>query len=285
MAHPRSVRGRDDLEESTMGEPATTASSSETRRVPDQPATLHVDLLAERLAERLEVPISTYRLQLGGDLTFDGVRALAPYLASLGVGAVYLSPCLQARRGTTHGYDVVDYAALSVELGGAASFEAMARTLRERGMGVILDFVPNHMAVDPVDNRAWREVLEHGPSALTAEWFDFDWLPVKAALHDKVLLPILADQYGVVLERGELRVVFDDGAFAVRYFDHRLPVNPRQTPLIFAGVLPSLAESGLSPDDQQELRSILTAFGNMPVYTAREHEQREERRREARVDL
>ncbi|MEW6322898.1 MAG: malto-oligosyltrehalose synthase [Acidobacteriota bacterium] len=249
----------------------------------DEAAGLSVETLARRVAESLEVPSSTYRLQLGPWLTFAGAEALAPYLSSLGVGAVYLSPCLQSRTGSAHGYDVVDYGALDKSLGGAAAFEAMARAFRERGMGVMLDFVPNHMRVDPVENRAWRDVLENGPSALSAEWFDIDWHPVKAALHDRVLLPILGDQYGAVLERGELAVALVGGVFELRYFEHRLPLNPRHIPLVFARVLQDVEGCGAGPDEVRELRSILTAFGNLPIYTERTAERREERRRETEV--
>jgi (1->4)-alpha-D-glucan 1-alpha-D-glucosylmutase len=237
----------------------------------------------ERIAAKLHIPSSTYRLQLGAHLTFDDVRRMAPYLAGLGIGAAYLSPCLRAKSGSTHGYDLVDHAELSPDLGGAAAFETMAAALLDCGLGVIVDVVPNHMAADPVENLAWRDVLQHGAGAHAADWFDVDWHPVTAALHDKILLPILGDQYGTVLEQGQIRVVFDNGVFEVRYFSHSLPLDPRTVPTLFDGVLDDVGATALEPSDAQELLSILTAFSNLPPQTDRDPLRRQERHRETSV--
>jgi (1->4)-alpha-D-glucan 1-alpha-D-glucosylmutase len=230
------------------------------------------------------VPSSTYRLQLGPHLTFAGARELLPYLAALGAGACYLSPVLAARPGSGHGYDVVDYTRLHDELGTREEFEALAREAAARGLGLVLDFVPNHMAVDPAANPRWRDVLEHGPSALSAEWFDIDWRPVTGPLHDKVLLPILGDQYGAVLERGELRVVRQGGALVLEYFEHRLPLNPSRIPVVLQEAADALqADRGADDPDVRELLSVFTSLANLPPSSDREMARREERRRETSV--
>lgn len=230
------------------------------------------------------IPTSTYRLQLGPHLTFAGARALLPYLASLGAGGCYLSPVLAARPGSTHGYDVVDYTRLNPELGTREEFEALACDAAARGLDLVLDFVPNHMAVDPAANPRWRDVLENGPSALSAEWFDIDWQPVTGPLHDQVLLPILGDQYGAVLERGELRIAREGGTLVLRYFEHALPINPRRIPLALQDAAEALrADPGPDDPDVRELLSVLTSFANLPASTERGMARREERRRETAV--
>ncbi len=184
------------------------------------------------------IPIrATYRLQLHAGFGFAEATRLVPYLARLGASHAYCSPLLRARRGSTHGYDVVDHAAINPELGGREGLEAFVAQLRAHGMGLVLDVVPNHMGVFGDDNAWWMDVLEHGPASAFAEHFDIEWRPADPDLAGKVLAPILGDHYGAVLERGELRLVFEAGAgsFAVRYFGHRLPVDPREYPAILAG--------------------------------------------------
>lgn len=242
------------------------------------------ETLAAQLSSVLRVPSSTYRVQLNASFTFADLHALLPYLDALGVGACYLSPCLKARPGSLHGYDIVDHRELNPELGTRAEFESLARDIRSRGMGLVLDIVPNHVSVDPVHNRLWRDVLENGPSAIAAEWFDVDWQPVKEALRDRVLLPILGDQYGRVLERGELRLALAESIPVIRYFEHVLPINPSLIPEIFR---PEAAElkAAASPDDRdaRDFLSVLTAFANLPPHTERDFARREERRRESDV--
>jgi (1->4)-alpha-D-glucan 1-alpha-D-glucosylmutase len=205
-------------------------------------------------------PVSTYRLQLGPSLGFQAAARLVPYLASLGVDAVYLSPILAAAPGSTHGYDVVDFGRISPELGGEAGFAELSDALRANGMGLIVDFVPNHMGVGTA-NAWWMDLLENGPSSVHAPAFDVDWEPVKADLRHKVLVPVLGDQYGLVLERGELQLERDGGAFSLRYFDHRFPIAPRSVPSILRHGLEELARQ-LGPGDEhlQELESICTAL-------------------------
>ncbi len=174
---------------------------------------------------RARVPLATYRLQLHADFGFDEARAVVPYLRVLGIGDLYASPVLQARRGSRHGYDVADPTRLSAELGGEEGFRALAGALRQEGMGLLLDIVPNHMAASG-ENPWWRDVLEHGPASPYARYFDVEWRSGRPGLADKVLLPILGAPYGQVLEAGELKVALDADGFAVRYYDWRLPLNP-----------------------------------------------------------
>jgi (1->4)-alpha-D-glucan 1-alpha-D-glucosylmutase len=156
-------------------------------------------------------PSSTYRLQLGPTLPLAAATRAVPYLHRLGVSALYLSPLLKARPGSTHGYDICDHTSINPDLGTEEDLAALAAEARRHGMHLIADIVPNHVGVDPVANIWWREVLENGPCSSYAEYFDIDWDPVTPNLQQKILMPILGDQYGTVLERGELQLAFEDG--------------------------------------------------------------------------
>lgn len=175
------------------------------------------------------VPRATYRVQLHAGLRFADVRALVPYLHALGISHLYTSPYLQASVGSTHGYDVVDHSALNAEIGSATDFDALCAALRAHGMAQIVDVVPNHMGVLQAGNAWWNDVLEHGEASPHADTFDIDWTASAAGMPGRVLLPVLGDQYGVVLEAGELELAFDaaEGRFALRYFEHRFPIDPR----------------------------------------------------------
>jgi (1->4)-alpha-D-glucan 1-alpha-D-glucosylmutase len=175
------------------------------------------------------IPRATYRLQLHKGFGFDDTTACVPYLARLGISHAYLSPYLKARPGSAHGYDIVDHSVLNPELGEDASYQRLSQTLKSHQLGHILDFVPNHMGVGGADNPLWLDVLEWGPDAVHAGWFDIDWDPDRRYLHNKILVPFLGDQYGVELERGVLELRFDenDGSFAVWAYDsHKLPIWP-----------------------------------------------------------
>jgi (1->4)-alpha-D-glucan 1-alpha-D-glucosylmutase len=170
------------------------------------------------------IPRATYRLQFHKGFGFADARKLAPYLARLGVSHVYASPYLKARPGSSHGYDIVDHTALNPELGDEAAFGAMSAAFREHGLGQILDFVPNHMGVGGADNPWWLDVLEWGSDSDYAGWFDIDWNARR-----RLLVPFLGDQYGAVLEAGQLELRFDAeaGSFAIwAYGTHRLPITP-----------------------------------------------------------
>ena len=172
---------------------------------------------------------ATYRLQLHADFGFDAARALLPYLQRLGISHVYCSPIATARAGSRHGYDVVDPSQINPELGGRDGFIVFAQAARQLGIGLLLDQVPNHMAVYGAGNAWWQDVLEHGPASLYADWFDIDWQPPNAALAGKLLLPILGAAYGEVLDRGEIALRCDTaaGTLALHYHQHRFALDPR----------------------------------------------------------
>jgi (1->4)-alpha-D-glucan 1-alpha-D-glucosylmutase len=197
----------------------------------------HAPLNPQPVAERLVVPRATYRLQLHAGFTFDDARRVLPYLARLGVSHVYCSPITRARAGSLHGYDVASHDEINPELGGRDGFERLVAALREHGLGLVLDLVPNHMGVG-ADNDWWCDVLENGPASPYAQHFDIDWEPLDAELRGKVLLPVLGAPYGDVLDRGELAVAFDPsrGGFSVRYFDHSFPIDPRACGALLADV-------------------------------------------------
>jgi (1->4)-alpha-D-glucan 1-alpha-D-glucosylmutase len=210
------------------------------------------------------VPRATYRLQLHRGFTFDAAAAIVPYLARLGISHVYCSPYLRARVGSTHGYDIVDHAALNPEIGDRAAFERFVKALADHAMGHIADVVPNHMAVMGADNAWWMDVLENGQASAYADFFDIDWHPPDPDLAGKVLVPVLGDHYGRVLEKGELQLRYESesGAFAVQYHGHRLPIDPREYSVLLDLVLAESARlaNPLPEAATSELASISTAF-------------------------
>ncbi|MGH2807805.1 MAG: malto-oligosyltrehalose synthase [Actinomycetota bacterium] len=171
------------------------------------------------------VPRATYRVQLHAGFTLDDTAAIVDYLDELGISDLYCSPYLQARPGSMHGYDVVNHRRISVELGGEQAHARMVDALAERGMGHVLDVVPNHMTVAERANHWWWEVLRNGRSSQFAPYFDIEWEPHGEKLDRKVLVPILADHYGRVLENGELELALDQGEVVVRYYDHVYPIS------------------------------------------------------------
>jgi (1->4)-alpha-D-glucan 1-alpha-D-glucosylmutase len=177
------------------------------------------------------IPIATYRVQLTADFNFDAAASIVPYLKALGITHLYASPFMKARKGSTHGYDIVDHTQLNPELGGEAGFERLSDALRQHDLGLILDFVPNHMGVHFADNPWWLDVLEWGPASPHAASFDIDWelLPYRA--RGGVLLPIIGSSYGEALEKGEIELRYDAGraSFSAWYFEHRLPIAPQRS--------------------------------------------------------
>jgi (1->4)-alpha-D-glucan 1-alpha-D-glucosylmutase len=200
-------------------------------------------------------PWSSYRVQLHAGFGFRAAAGVACYLAELGVTHLYCSPYLQAADGSTHGYDVVDPGRFNDELGGAAGHTEMVGALRTAGLGQLLDIVPNHMATAP-GNRWWWDVLENGPASLYARFFDIDWEGSDDKSAFTVLVPVLGDHYGRVLEAGELQLARTGGDFLVRYFDHELPISPRT----LEGVLAPAARRAGSA----ELATVAEGFGSLP---------------------
>jgi (1->4)-alpha-D-glucan 1-alpha-D-glucosylmutase len=232
----------------------------------------------------LSVPVATYRLQFKGDFGFDAARRVLPYLRQLGISHIYSSPYFKARQGSGHGYDITDHNSFNPEVGSEEEYDALVREMRKSGMGQILDIVPNHMCVESSDNSWWFDVLENGPSSTYASFFDIDWDPIKRELKNKVLLPILGDQYGAVLENRELQLVFHEGAFYLYYYEHKFPIIPKTYVGILSCRLEEL-ELSLREDNPhyQELLSIMTALDHLPPYTETDTDRIVERYREKEI--
>src|SRR3954464_7414548 len=176
------------------------------------------------------IPIATYRLQLTREFDFNAAAEIAPYLKSLGISHVYASPFMKARAGSMHGYDIVDHTQLNPELGGEPGFERMSAALKQNDLGLILDFVPNHVGVHYADNPWWLDVLEWGQASPHAVAFDIDWDMLPDRTRGGVLLPIIGSSYGKALEKGEIELRYDarEGSFSAWYFEHRLPIAPER---------------------------------------------------------
>ena len=212
----------------------------------------------------LRIPIATYRLQFNQDFTFREARQLLGYIQDLGVTDIYASPLLQSRRGSGHGYDVTDFARLDSDPGTQEDFEAFQAELQRRGMGLILDIVPNHMAASS-ENPWWMDVLENGPGSAYASHFDIDWHPPSRILENKVLLPVLADPYGRVLENRELQPVYRDGSFLVRYRQELFPLAPASYRRILKHRLQVLDKRlGVNSSACTEYHSILASLAALP---------------------
>ena len=229
------------------------------------------------------IPRATYRLQMNSDFTLQQAKALLPYLDELGVSHGYLSPLLKARPGSRHGYDITDHASLNPEIASPEDFEEFAAALKERGMGQIMDVVPNHMGIMGDDNHWWLDVLENGQASPFAAYFDIDWHPISGELWGRVLLPVLGDGYGAILEDGGLKLAFDaeQGSFSVFYSEHRFPVDPREYPRILGPNLARLeARLGAGHPTFLELQSLLASFGHLPPRDQVSPEAVAERRRD-----
>lgn len=232
-----------------------------------------------------QIPTATYRLQLNRNFTFRDATEIVSYLSDLGVSHCYVSPYLRARTGSMHGYDIIDHNSLNPEIGTPEDYERFVAELHRQGMGQILDIVPNHMGIMGSDNAWWLDVLENGEASDYAQFFDIDWHPIKPELQDKVLVPILANQYGIVLEAGDLKLSFDveRGEFSISYHEHRFPLDPVEYASILNFRGEWLQEKLGASDDALELQSIATAFSHLPGRRGLTAEQRAERNREKEV--
>jgi (1->4)-alpha-D-glucan 1-alpha-D-glucosylmutase len=230
------------------------------------------------------IPGCTYRLQLNKNFNFRDATALVDYLDALGVTDIYASPFLVARPGSKHGYDVIDHARLNPEIGTDGDLDALAAALKQRDMGLIMDVVPNHMCIASSDNHWWNDVLENGRSSPFASFFDIDWHPPKTELHEKVLLPVLGEQYGRVLENQELSIAYDGGAFFAVYWQSRFPVGPRTIlPLLEPIVADMRRSHPADHPDVLEIESIVTATTHLPTRWDTEPEKVRERMREKEI--
>ena len=226
-----------------------------------------------------KTPLSTYRIQLRPEFGFAAVAAIAGYLAELGISHLYASPYLQAAQGSAHGYDVIDHSRINEELGGAAGHAELCRALEENGLGQVLDVVPNHMAISSQGgeprNSWWWDVLENGPSSRWAGYFDVDWDPPQSRLRNTVLMPILGDHYGRILEAGEMRLVRCGGKFEIHYHEHRMPVAPPS--------LDRLLAEGAARCSSPDLAFIADSYGQLPLATATDRVSTTRRHRDKEV--
>jgi (1->4)-alpha-D-glucan 1-alpha-D-glucosylmutase len=232
----------------------------------------------------LRIPLSTYRLQFNSDFRFSAAREIVPYLHRLGISDLYTSPYFKASTGSRHGYDILDQNSLNPEIGSEQDYEALVAELHRWSMGQILDIVPNHMCIEGQGNHFWLDVLENGPSSIYADFFDIDWHPVKHELENKILIPILGDQYGTILENGELQLTFEEGSFFVYYYDNKLPIIPKAYSHILTLGIETLEQELLAETPQfQELMSIITALKHLPPTTEQDPERIIERYREKEI--
>ena len=228
------------------------------------------------------IPTCTYRLQFNRWFTFAQAREIVAYLHELGASDVYASPYFQASPDSLHGYDITDHNKLNPAIGSRADYDAWIAQLHAHDMGHVLDFVPNHVGIADSRNEWWTDVLENGPSSRYAPYFDIDWEPLISHLRDKVLLPILSDQYGCVLERGELQVRFEEGTFYLLYGERRLPIAPGTYRYILDVALKNLTEYR-DEDFYAEVQSILTALEYLPKRNEPDPKRIAERAREKEI--
>jgi (1->4)-alpha-D-glucan 1-alpha-D-glucosylmutase len=238
---------------------------------------------ADRLAmDRRRVPASTYRLQMHAEFPLREAARISAYLRDLGITHPYTSSLVAAKPGSTHGYDVTDPTRLNPELGTDDEFDAWVADLRQRGMGLLLDAVPNHMSVP---NNWIYDLLEHGQSSPYAGYFDIAWNDhPRERLRGKVLLPILGQPYGVEIEAGNFRVEFADGTLALKYGEQRLPIDPRTYGTVLGPAADAVrGELGAEHEDAVELQSILTGVRHLPPRTDTDPEKAAEGWNESRV--
>ncbi len=225
-------------------------------------------------------PAATYRFQFHHGFGFSQAWSLVIYLYELGISDIYASPLFKARKGSLHGYSVTNPLELNPEVGSKKSFDNLVRKLKSRNMGLLLDIVPNHMAIS-ADNPWWMDVLENGPGSPYAVFFDIDWHPPQRILQGKVLIPTLGKPYGQVLEDQELVLRLDQDGFAVHYWDHKFPLDPRTYQGILRYRLDELEkELGSGNPAFLALVGLIAQIENLPPRHAARVKKLRERQRE-----
>jgi (1->4)-alpha-D-glucan 1-alpha-D-glucosylmutase len=218
-------------------------------------------------------PSATYRLQLHPGFTLDDAAGVLPHLSRLGVSHVYLSPVLASVPGSTHGYDVVDHERVAPHLGGEEAWDRFTRAAGEQGLGIVVDIVPNHVSIEGGHNQRWLDVLESGPSSESADWFDIDWVGREEHQRGVVVLPVLGDLYGELLEAGELRLGREGVQFFVDCPGHRFPLAPRSLPHVLRPVIDALRDT--HDEDAQTLEFAADSLEALaPARTGRERHRR-----------
>lgn len=212
----------------------------------------------------MTIPTSTYRIQFRNGMTFDRAAALVPYLKRLGISHLYASPIFTAAEGSTHGYDVADASEIAEELGGREGFERMSAALKENGLGLILDIVPNHMAA-ALENRWWRSAIEWGKDSRFSHFFDINWTR-------RLTLPVLGEDFDAVAEKGDFSVRLDPkaGCLTLSYFDNHFPLTPKSYDLALEGIDLPLADkirqlaAAASPSSDTQFAQGMHAFAADP---------------------
>src|ERR1700736_1412670 len=237
--------------------------------------------MQRRKTQPVYPPPATYRLQFNRLFPFDQATAIVDYLDDLGITDIYASPFLMARPGSLHGYDVTDQTRFNPEIGDEDSFLRLSTSLQEHKMGLIADVVPNHMCITHPSNRWWWDVLENGPSSPFARFFDIDWHPPKQELANKVLLPVLGNQFGRVLENQEIQAIYAHSELQISLYDTPLPLAPRTWTMVLEPAAARLRDQ-IDPGDTQvaELESIITALSHLPGPTETDDAKIRERQRE-----
>src|SRR5438477_5685158 len=224
------------------------------------------------------VPSSTYRIQLNQGLRFSDALRILDYLHDLGITDLYLSPVLASRKGSNHGYDVIDPTRVDPDLGSEEEFTLLQTELQNRGMGLLLDTVPNHMAAS-AENPWWMDVLENGAQSAFAAFFDIEWHPHSRSLDGKILLPVLGRSFGEALDSGEIRLTFQDGRFFFQYLDSLFPLSPRSYHAILNYHVDRLKESfGEDAAAYHEYSGILASVRELANGDRRSAETPAERR-------
>ena len=230
------------------------------------------------------IPIATYRLQFNYLFTFSDAKSIVAYLDELGITDCYASPYFLAKKGSLHGYDILDHNQINPEIGTDEEYNGFVKELKKYEMGQILDIVPNHMSIIQKENVWWMDVLENGQSSVYADFFDIEWKPVKDELENRVLLPILGGQYGQILENQELSLRFEEGAFFIGYGEKIFPLEPTSYHKILEFRVDDLEkETEKDHPHLQELLSINTALTHLPPHTEKDRPKMMERRREKEI--
>ncbi|MFN6567540.1 malto-oligosyltrehalose synthase [Dendronalium sp. ChiSLP03b] len=212
----------------------------------------------------MRIPTTTYRIQFTPQFGFENARAIAAYLADLGISDLYASPIFQARFGSTHGYDVVDAARLNSELGTTEEFEALVSELQSLGMGWLQDIVPNHMAYSS-ENHYLMDVLEHGPDSDYTDYFDLSWNVPFGDRQERILAPLLGDFYGVSLEKGDIRLQYAQTGLTVNYYSLKLPLRLESYTKFLTYNLGKITRTlGRNHPDFIKLLGILYILKNVP---------------------
>lgn len=235
-----------------------------------------------RRIELDRTPLSVYRIQFNRNFTFKDAENIIPYLKELGISHCYASPLLRSREGSLHGYDIINHSELNPEIGSLTDFHEFVNTLHHYDMGLIIDIVPNHMGVGK-ENLWWMDVLENGQASIYASFFDIDWLPLKKELKGKILVPVLGDHYGNILQSGQLKFNFirETGKLKLSYWEHDFPINPSSYPIFLAHRLEVLeSRLGSNNPDFLEYLSIITEFKKIPGINETSPEKIAERNRE-----